>query len=80
MSRRSKHLRRNERLLKEIRKCNIDLAAALSLAAQARYREAETAARRWAGRMRAHMPGEPYRRPEPMPPTPEDKRPSRFAP
>jgi hypothetical protein len=48
-------IRKNERILKEIRRCNSDLAHALSLAAQARYREAETAARRWAARMRAHI-------------------------
>ena len=71
-------IRKNERILKEIRRCNSDLAHALSLAAQARYREAETAARRWAARMRAHKRGEPYR-PPPRPPD-EDVWQSRFAP
>ena len=54
-------IRKNERILKEIRRCNSDLAHALSLAAQARYREAETTPRHWAAWMRADMKGEPYR-------------------
>lgn len=53
----------NERILKEIRRCSHDLALALTLAAQARYCEAESAARQWANRMRAHMAGGPWRRP-----------------
>ena len=73
-------IRKNERLLKEIRKCNYDLAGALSLAAQGRYREAQASARRWAGRMRAHMAGEPYHRPEEQSPPSNDDWQSRFAP
>jgi hypothetical protein len=69
-------IRKNERILREIRRCNHDLALALTLAAQARYREAETAARGWAGRMRAHMAGEAYRPPQP----PAEEWQSRFAP
>ena len=71
-------IRKNERILREIRRCNYDLALALSLAAQARYREAESAARQWARRMRAHMVGEPWCRP--ASPAPKDERQSRFAP
>ena len=74
-------IRHNERLLKEIRKCNYDLASALSLAAQGRYRDAETSARRWAGRMRAHMAGEAYHRPDEQPASPnDDDWQGRFAP
>ena len=71
-------IRKNERILKEIRRCNHDLALALTLAAQARYREAERAARQWAGRMRAHMAGRPWSRPSSPPP--ENEPQSRFAP
>ena len=71
-------IRKNERILKEIRRCNHDLGLALSLAAQARYREAETAARQWASRMRAHMAGKPWCRPSP--PAPKEDWQSRFAP
>ena len=71
-------IRKNERILKEIRRCNYDLGLALSLAAQARYREAESAARQWAKRMRAHMAGETYRRPGPH--APKEDWQSRFAP
>ena len=71
-------IRKNERILKEIRRCNYDLGLALSLAAQARYREAESAARQWAKRMRAHMAGKPWCRPSP--PAPKEDWQSRFAP
>jgi hypothetical protein len=75
-------IRKNERILKEIRRCNHDLAVALGLASQGRYGEAREAARRWADRMRAHMRGEPYRRPRPEPSAAprEDEWQGRFAP
>jgi hypothetical protein len=52
-------IRKNERILKEIRRCNHDLQVALSFG---RYREAETYARQWVVRMRSHIAGEPYSR------------------
>ena len=83
-------IHRNEAPLKEIRRCNDDLAHAMALASQARYAEAKEAARHWAGRMKAHMAGEPDRRPETSQPRQDeqhnrdqprqDRRHGRFAP
>lgn len=53
------HLRKNRQLLQEIRRCQFDLALALSLARQSRFEEAHAAARRWAVRLRALRNGRP---------------------
>lgn len=67
-------IKRNERLLNAIREAQHEMALALALAAQGRYREAEAAARRWAGRMHA-LREEPAKSE-----APEDQWQSRFAP
>ena len=59
-------IKQNERLLREIRQCHYDLAAALWLASQERFHEAHAAARRWNDRLRALREG----RPAPEPPRP----------
>ena len=52
------HIWQNERLIREIRRCNDDLAAALwFFASQERFREAHGAARRWHDRLRALREG-----------------------
>ena len=73
-------IRQNAELLKRIKGCNEAFAHAMALASQGRYSEAREAARHWADRMRAHMAGEPYRRPEPPPQPRQHERTSRFAP
>jgi hypothetical protein len=73
-------IRQNAELLKRIRACNDAFAHAMALASQARYAEAKEAARHWADRMKAHMAGEPYRRPEPPPQPRQHERTSRDRP
>ena len=51
------HIWQNERLIREIRRCNDDLAAALWFASQERFHEAHGAARRWHDRLRALSEG-----------------------